>query len=145
MPPEPEYPPVLPCAPNHPDAVWRELAAAVLGKPVESVTLEERARACTAFWDAWRSVDELPGRTARTGLMRLLAKLAEHSVLEGLDAVAQARVLIATGRVAVQDANLVTQAMWHLSTEGAGHRIERLALAGALIAMELEKEAARGR
>jgi hypothetical protein len=59
---------------------------------------------------------------------------------EGVQAIAQGRQYLADGRVPVQDGDLITQAMWHLATEGIRPRLERLALAGALVAMEIEQE-----
>jgi hypothetical protein len=59
----------------------------------------------------------------------------------GVQAIAQARQYMADGRVPVQDdGDLITQAMWHLATEGVRPRLERLAYAAALIAMEIETE-----
>jgi hypothetical protein len=60
-------------------------------------------------------------------------------VTEGTEAIAQARQMIADGRVPIPDGDLITQAMWHLATEGVMPRLERLALAGALIALEIDQ------
>jgi hypothetical protein len=58
---------------------------------------------------------------------------------EGVDAITQAHQAIADGLVRIPDGDLITQAMWHLATEGVTPRLERLALAGALVAMEIDK------
>jgi hypothetical protein len=61
--------------------------------------------------------------------------------LDGLGAIGQALRWIRSGQVQLaSDGDLITQAMWHLATEGlVDQREERLALAGALIAMELDR------
>jgi hypothetical protein len=41
--------------------IYAKLAADILGKPPSAVTAEERARAKTAFWGAFRLVAQLPG------------------------------------------------------------------------------------
>lgn len=60
----------------------------------------------------------------------------------GVEAIAQARQYIHRGTVPADpaDGDLITRAMWHLAAEGIPHRLERLAYAGALIAMEIEQE-----
>lgn len=62
---------------------------------------------------------------------------------EGIGAIVQAHQAIADGRVPIPDGDLITQAMWHLSAEGVTPRLERLALAGALVAMEIDQMEAR--
>jgi hypothetical protein len=64
--------------------------------------------------------------------------------IAGIDAITQVYQAIADGLVHIPDGDLITQAMWHLAAEGVTPRLERLALAGALIAMEIDRmEAAR--
>lgn len=58
----------------------------------------------------------------------------------GLWAIAQALWAIRTGRVPVSEPDLVTAAMWYLAAEGIRPRRERLALAGALVALEISGE-----
>jgi hypothetical protein len=58
---------------------------------------------------------------------------------DGIDAIIQAYTAIADGRAELPDGDLITQAMWHLATEGVQPRLERLALAGALIAIEINR------
>ena len=58
---------------------------------------------------------------------------------DGVGAIAEARTAMIDGRVPVPDGDLITAAMWHLAAEGVRPRLERLALAGALVAMEIDR------
>lgn len=78
--------------------------------------------------------------TAQDATEAGLAKAIELAD-DGLDAVAQARAAMASGKVPYPDGDLITAAMWHLATEGVTPRLERLALAGALVALEIDRMA----
>lgn len=63
---------------------------------------------------------------------------------DGCGAILAAFRAMSDGTVPVPEGDLVTAAMWQLATEGVPARLERLALAGALIAMEIDRmEASR--
>lgn len=67
-----------------------------------------------------------------------LVDLDEHGALDGIRAAAQARLALARGQVPLPDGDLVTAAMMLQAAEGVGSRLERLALAAALLAAEMD-------
>lgn len=74
--------------------------------------------------------------------------ILDSGFLEGIRAIVQGRLALARGQVPVPaDSDPVDAAMWHLATEGVTPRLERLALAGGLVAAEIDRmvEARHGR
>lgn len=123
--------------------IYADLAGAVIGIPAEDVGPVARSHAKQAFWEAFRRVGELPENLPVTELVTLLHELSREGALEGISAVIQARVAMVRGQVPVPGGDLVAAAMWHQATEAVRPRLERLALAAAILTIELDAEALR--
>jgi len=121
--------------------IYAELAAAILGKPVSQVGKDERAVAKQAYWQTYALVAGLPDNKPVAELTASLAELHREGALAGVSAVIQARVAMVRGQVPVPGGDLVTAAMWHQAAEAVRPRLERLALAAAILTIELDAEA----
>jgi hypothetical protein len=66
--------------------------------------------------------------------------ILDPGFLEGIHAIVQGRLALARGKVPVPaGSDPVDAAMWLLAAEGVTSRLERLALAGGLVAAEIDR------
>ena len=75
-----------------------------------------------------------------TPLLQDLLELDRAGALDGICAVIQARLALARGQVPMPEGDLVTASMMLQAAEGITPRLERLVLATALLAAEIDRQ-----
>lgn len=99
----------------------------------------------TPFAQAFRVFEEDPVPDPDTAFRQLVQLTEELGLYEelpadaGMSAIAQARSAVIKGEAPLPEGDLISAAMLAMSAEGIQPRLERLALAGALIAAEISR------